>query len=200
MVRSFASSRNYASSRSIAEIPWEVRYEANELPTASSPAWTKTGSSATEEISPTSFLHVDSSSGGPLVYEITDSGFNSADGITAEARLKIIRGYPSPDWDTWAEFSVRDGSRYIPVYFATNAVTSGLEGANEVYSMDTTDDYHVYRLIVASTTYELYVDGVLRNFGSSIASGGAKVIQFRGDSNGLAGMETSWDYVYYSTA
>ena len=66
--------------------------------------------------------------------------------------------------------------------------------------MDTTDDYHVYRLIVASTTYELYVDGVLRNFGSSIASGGAKVIQFRGDSNGLAGMETSWDYVYYSTA
>lgn len=185
-------------STSLSGLGWDVLYEANELPDAATPAWTKTGG-VTAEISPAGFLHAVSGNG--LGYRIEDANISNSVGVTMEARLKVISGQVN-DWPDWVNASSLiwtniDGTKYISFWFYSDGVWAWPSENN--YLMDTTDDYHTYHFTVKNDVAKLYIDGVLRltetSFESLVQN---KNFSFDPDGNWVAGIETSWDYVYYS--
>ncbi len=180
---------------------WTVRYEANELPDVATPAWTKGGDADTIEISPAGFLHVNSGTEeNGLRYDIL-TPMSDAIGATIEARLKIVAGqtrdYP-PDMDnSFCEIALRMDNGYVDLEIYSDGIVLYVGG--QYYDMDTTDDYHVYRVTSKNGTINVYVDGILR-ITSTNAYG---VVGFEGpfliaEATGIHNMDNSWDYVYYS--
>ena len=167
-----------------------VKYEANELPTAATPAWTKEGAFTTEEINPAGILHIISD-------EVSDYGlyyrhglsFSNSVGATLEVRLKIVEA--DEEYDCF--FQLLDGTKKHEVVITNTSVT--LEGS-EPYNMDTTDDFHTYRVTGQGSTSKLYIDGVLRitQTSGNMATNG---VEFGNVTP--TGSELLWDYIYYRT-
>ena len=173
---------------------WATQYEANELPTAATPAWVKTGSATTEEISPAGFLHLVSKATDEITYFIEDVSLDNSVGVTLEARVKMVSGYTFADGSDAMSLVGRDGVRgwFLDIY--SDTIDTGFGQ----YSMDTTDDFHTYRVTVIGTTQKVYVDGVLVITATLVGGGsGDTKIFFKGGYFSGAVIESSWDYVYY---
>ena len=208
MARNTASARNVASARGAATrntASWSVQYEANELPDAATPAWTKTitgdGGLTTEEISPAGFLHQITAVNARTFYTLNDSLDNST-GSTMEARMKTIVGTSIDDPSTSPSLIMIDddtrGSGLI-IYSDAIDLNGGINGI--VYEMDTTDDYHTYRLTLEGNIPKAYVDGGLVITGGVLQTfnGGSQYIYFEGGGYSSNVCEFSWDSVCYLT-
>ena len=176
---------------------WLTRYEADQLPTAAIPVWTKVGgfTADTEEISPAGFLHLVSNDSGEATYSQNESGIDNAVGTTIELRVKMISGYTFADQINSMSLELRDGVRQVWLDIYSDAIAT----KGETYEMDTTDDYHIYRVTVKGTETKVYVDGVLRITDNTSWAGAQKYVLFTGGSWYEGSIESSWDYVYYRT-
>ena len=129
---------------------WTVKYEANELPDMATPVWDTYGSFDTAEIVDGK-LHLASSAYAD--YSVAPS---IPGDCTVEVKIKCVS----------AEAICFDvGNDDVSYYFVEVTPTQvNLGGGVEVdsYVMDTTDDYHIYRLLIESNIAKLYIDGVLR--------------------------------------
>ena len=84
--------------------------------------------------------------------------FDNATGATAEVKMKILEA-PAAGSDG-AMFSLIDGSREGKISFYDDRIY--IRDSNELkktYKMDTTDDFHIYRLAIIGRTLKVYVDG-----------------------------------------
>jgi len=157
-----------------------TKYKANELPTAATPVWTKSGATTTEEIVAGVF-HV---AGAAPVYNQDPS--NTGD-CTLELRMKVVSGEGS--------FDIANDDDYYYVECGTANVKLIGNTTNDSYVMDTTDDFHVYRLLIESHVGKLYIDGILRiTLDDGDGGWAAGYVSFY-----LSGGEGYFDYVYYRT-
>jgi len=160
---------------------WEVQYEANELPDAATPAWTKAGSPETEEIV-TGTLHVVDDGSTCYNQDPTNTG-----DCTLGLRMKVVSGEGS--------FDIANDDDYYYVECGTANVKLIGNTTDDSYVMDTTDDFHVYHLLIENHVAKLYIDDTLRitldDGGGGWASG---YVSF------YLGGESYFDYFYYTTA
>lgn len=85
--------------------------------------------------------------------------FDNTAGSAAEVRLRLLSG-PRRDADG-AVFSIADGRREARVSFFTDRILiSAGSDVKAVRWMDTTDDFHTYRIAMVEDTLKVYVDGV----------------------------------------
>jgi len=166
---------------------WNVRYEANELP-----VWTKSGSFTTEKISPAGYLHL--VSGESVGYYNIEPGFDASVGLTIETRLKII----SED-SVGLQIVVDDNTHFWRLKLSESYIQ--LEGVSEeegiTYHIDTTDDYHIYRITKLNEVIKVYVDDILRLTCTANAEGGEPSLIFGNTDSEI--QESYWDYLYYRT-
>ena len=75
---------------------------------------------------------------------------------------------------------------------------SYISEATQTYTMDTTDDYHVYEIVVKGTALKIYVDGTERITGTLDSANANKILTW-GDSITMAdaGGVAYWDYICY---
>ena len=71
------------------------------------------------------------------------------------------------------------------------------------YEMDTTDDFHVYRIVLKNNDIMVYVDGELRidgtdKFNPPVTPAGRNNVSFGAANSGSLG-EAYWDYVRFRT-
>ena len=183
---------------------WTEKYEANEIPTDATPAWILGGDITTEEISPTGYLHTVTTwpDSNPYYY-LADANINDTIGVTLEGRLKVVSAVAELNQSfslgldgsaNYVEMCIEEDNIYIPDW----CVSEGLQ----TYVMDTTDDYHVYRLTLEGTALKIYVDGILRLQGTAILASAGKIFYFNswgGMGEGWGTTEGYWDYVYSNT-
>ncbi|MBU2008481.1 MAG: hypothetical protein KJ624_01320 [Chloroflexi bacterium] len=84
--------------------------------------------------------------------------FDNAVGSTAEVRLKLLDG-PKTDSDG-AMLSISDGLREAKIAFFTDHINILDQSEFKRFSwMDTTDDFHTYRIAIIGDSLRVYVDG-----------------------------------------
>jgi hypothetical protein len=144
---------------------WTVQYDANELPADATPAWLLTGFDIAESVN-NGILTVDENGTANHHYGLTDIGLDFDIGITNEIKLKMTTGefeeafaneVASPDNQdyTYAEFNVYETKVVFPSWLCAS-------GEEASYEMDTTNDYHIYRMVAYQDNLKLYVDDILR--------------------------------------
>jgi hypothetical protein len=172
-------------------VDWDFQYEANQVPEDFTPPFVIDSAFDTSSVSG-GFLHLASSAYAG--YYILDSGISNSTGWTLEVRVKII----SADADSMV-IDVADSTYDTYLLFNEGSVSLPYQTGTPTYSMDTTDDYHDYRVTVLGTDVKLYVDGVLRIDATLTAtnSSPSQIWWY----NGLVGDPASdsyWDYFYYN--
>lgn len=177
-------------------VNWTVKYEANELPEEATPAWTGggLGPGEGEEISPAGYLHLETEEGSKF-YQLDVSDFDASVGLTVETRLKIIS---SAGDDIQIRIDDLTNSIILKIHESGVQLTQVTDEEEATYAMDTTDDYHIYRITKINQTVKVYVDGVLRLTGTANVEGEEGFVSF-GAFGPSEGQESSWDYFYYRT-
>lgn len=159
---------------------WTGEYEANELPTVADPVWTiHAGDPSISSISD-GFLTI-TGEDAVCIYKRLNVLGDNATGNIIEARVKsaITVG------DTLRYLQIADNAKAAELLIYADRISC----YGDIYSMDTTDDYHIYRITLKSTSAKVYVDGVLR-ISKTATNANVDQILF-GYSAG------SWDYVRY---
>jgi len=109
-------------------------------------------------------------SGGVLVVKTDGSNighfgrgedrFDNGAGLTAELRMRLLDA--SPDGFQGAALSVQDGTREAKLSFYNDRIAvRDQNDERAIYTMDTRDDFHIYRLAMRQDRLHVYVDGQL---------------------------------------
>lgn len=186
------TSRRRRDARSVS---WTVRYEADALPTASTPVWV--GEDAGVSVAG-GILHYTRTQGqGGGSYNLADGNINGL--FTVEWKTKIVT---APDIYNHV-ISMYSGAYYFEVDVEEDRVLIDGDYISEVtqeYLMDTTDDYHTYRLTANGTAVNLYIDGVLKLTGTlNLVDTTSGTIYFGSWVVGASGTDWYLDYLYYRT-
>lgn len=141
---------------------WDCKYNANELPESASPSWTKdenvAGGRNIKEIA-SGKLRLVSPSGSRISYSRDESSLSNATGTTIEASIKFIKAADAAH----ISLIIRDGAYSAVLEFYEYKIrVPGGSGINDYY-MNTSDDYHTYRMTSkssgdSSTDVKVYVD------------------------------------------
>jgi len=139
---------------------WTAIYNAAVFPESASPAWSlELGLNAVidvKEIIDNRYLHFKFHTTevfSSYCYYIRSNIFQSnTNGNTVEIKTKIVSG------GAYLCLYFADGTREVYVRFYNDYIRAGY--AN--YYMDTTDDYHIYRITQKGTEVKVYVDNILR--------------------------------------
>lgn len=113
-------------------------------------------------------------------------------GFTIEAKLKVIDG-GGFNLGGIAFVGASESSE-VSMIFSKEGFS--IYRTNHIFLMDTTDDFHTYRIIVKEKTFSVYVDGEKKIEGSTI-SRDRNQIHFGDGSRGLAG-HSEWDCVAFT--
>ncbi len=179
---------------------WGVQYEANELPTAATPAWNEANDGTFARSVSDGILHITSTSGYVYWY-LYGLNIPLATGFTCEARIKVVTatgGYSVIPFDIYEEIGGGAGGGWVEL--KTDRVKLDTQGGESgEYLMDTTDDYHVYRLTYINNVLTLYVDGIQRIQLTDSATVGTFIDNIFWGNEGASTMDAYWDYVYYRT-
>lgn len=123
--------------------------------------------------------------------------FVSTTGYTIEARKRVmaIEGGTNATFSTAIDF--RDDVRDEMLDFWTDKIRLHYSGAS--YNMDTTNDFHTYRITVSGIDIKVYVDGTLAITATMSLAAAGGYVQF-GDMHGSYGYNSNviWDYVNYN--
>jgi len=167
---------------------WTKKAEMENFP--EDEGWDYEQSGSTSHSKDDGVLYINNSSdGGYLYYKKTFP--SEVTSVTLEGRIKVSQG-------------TQDGSN-IRLYIVTsnganriNIYGTGIKTAlGTFHSMNTYDDYHVYRIVTRKNTFRVYVDGILK-IAEGLTTGTGNEVQFGCASANQAG-ESWWDYVKYST-
>jgi hypothetical protein len=136
----------------IIEFPAIIVYPANTLPESAKAPWELWGDAATYEIDPYGTWHVESSSSKSGYIRRLEPTFDNTAGTTLEWEMQV-----RTDSAYGIELWIYDGTQAEVFIFYDDRVWAW--NANEIHYMDTTDDFHTYRMTQKGTTVKLYVDG-----------------------------------------
>lgn len=169
-------------------IPANITYTADALPTASTPVWTKTGTSTIESVS-AGILRVQETS-GTTSYTITDTNLNNVNGTTLVASIKIVEGTSTSDYiHLWID----DGTKKINCFLYKDRAIA--EGITYYFPSNYNLSYHTYHLILKGAVGWLYIDGIPRGkTGVSVSTAAGIGFEFRQVANVAEGYI---DYVKY---
>jgi hypothetical protein len=176
-------------------ITWDREYTADLEP--DSVGWTLTENAVGD---------LASASGGILYLDTTPEnafwsysynwGVSNLIGATFEARVRIISGNDEPI--IW----LRDGSFYEGIQFFSDRIRMFHDTFN-IYYMDTTDGFHIYRFTIKGNDYMVYVDGnlVINGTGQHDMASGSNVCHF-GDFSDTSNYEgnSEWDFVRFNVS
>lgn len=180
-----------------APIPWDEDYDCTVEPDAAVPAWTLLGNDFCTAAA--GIITIDTITPGgnsACYYKQVAPGLDNATGWAVEFRMKVVESATSL---TNLALEVRDGTYQEIIAFSATEIKLYIGGG--VFAMDTTDDYHVYRISGKGEDVEVRVDGVLRIKKKLWFPRADKWIQF-GDSNIVAGFNSNskWDYIKWYLA
>lgn len=173
-------------------IPWDVDYDCSVEPDAAAPAWDLLGNDFA--ISDGDILTIDTITPGganACAYELGVVGLDNSVGWIVEVRLKVVT---SASADERLMVNVSDG-KYVEVLTFSDSLIKFLYGAGE-HVMDTTSDYHIYRIVGKGASIKVFVDNVLRIDGHLSQGTAFKKVRF-GDIGTVVGenSESLWDYI-----
>lgn len=120
---------------------------------------------------------------------------NNARGYTIEAQVKNINSAAAGGQVIyWADNIKREYLNFFAAY-----VKFGYGGLT--YPLDTTDDFHKYRITAVGTDLKLYIDNVLRISASLSATntGALDSMLYFGDYYATYGGRCQWGYIKYNT-
>lgn len=131
-------------------------------------------------------------------YHIANPGLISAMGYTIEAKIKVI----DTEGASMQSACIRLYESTVQLnYLFLNKTSVKITGTAISYNMDTTDVFHVYRIVVLGTVIQLYVDGDLKITDTCATTATAVSDILFGDLSATNGVNanTQWDYVKYYT-
>lgn len=190
------------------DVRWLVGYEGNTVPTG--PQWMRRGGDAIEpEVVDGALRLADSTTTEMCCYRASvDVPADHEIVVEARVRVKAVSGYRRGGkgrgvprlyrpWSTGVPVGIlvcdgrsREGLVLCPGYIATFL--------DRFHLMDTTDVFHVYRLVICGKDMSVYVDGELRIRGNDAfwrpAGRQTAFVQFGSNSVPYTG-EADWDYV-----
>ena len=187
-------------------VDWTVIYTADTMPEVANPPW-----EASEPYDRT--IAYTSVQGGIATVDTLSSDANVDEGwlipwkasATAgqviEVRLKVYKGSEGAG----QMMSLQDGTYKVSIIFMPNYISMGTADGTLKHSMDTTDDFHTYRIIHYGKEVKVYVDGKAE----SVLSGEAAYVPliwkhlnriFWGDGTSSNDGRSDWDYIKFSPA
>jgi len=178
-------------------VPWDVDYDCSVEPPVAAPPWTLEGTD--ECTSDGSTITIDTDTPGGVRrcdYFKENLAFDNTVGWIVEVRMKVFVAALA---DNRLMIKVGDGTKEETLMFAVDKIK--LDKAGDEYVMDTTDDYHVYRLAGKGNILKVYVDGILRIYTTLSDPAIFKRVYF-GDNSLAAGFnsKSQWDYIRYYDA
>ncbi len=128
------------------------------------------------------------------------AGLDNSIGTTMEARIKVVSGgmtYGYADNSPYgAMIDIRDGKKIAGLAMNKDTLRIG----SKYYYMDTTDNFHVYRLTLQGNVIRIYVDGKLAIEEVAQDYTAAKGVLFAVATSSWTGYgESLWDHVKYTT-
>lgn len=191
-----ASSNRQAATGRTAVGDWGLRYEADALPQDSTPTWTRVRSGTPTEEILDGKLHLSMTAAELIYYNLTDAALSDT-GFILETRVKVVSS--SNFEDCVVAIELGSGTKFGELIFYEDRITIW-DGQNTLstYTMDTTDDYHVYRVTISNDVMTVYVDSIRKMQSTLVGDTSSGTILFFGSFN-TGTIEHYWDYVYYST-
>lgn len=194
LVTGYMQGNNVVGNIGPRELDWSRRYEANETPNNADPAWDGSPTATLSIVD--GILHVESEIGEGAYFTQPITTFAGAN-YALETRGKLTTGSAYADGDYNQGISIYLDNTGADLIIYTDAILIA-SGANESspYYMDTTDTYHVYRLVINNGIAYAFVDGVLQATLNTVPFLGSETIDFYPTGTSVATV-TDWDYVYY---
>jgi hypothetical protein len=171
---------------------WNVEYNGNDLPAASTPSWTKNGTQS--ESVDSGILDInDSSASDSVYYTRAESNISPTTAVTVEAQLKVV----SASGDSSPSISIFNGAKIGIIQFKTDKVEF-LYDPSKYFNIDMTQ-YHLVRLVQLNDNLKVYVDGGASAVIDATLTNdtSAKEIHF-GEEGASGEGESQWDFVRYS--
>ena len=178
---------------------WDLQYVCTVEPDADTPVWTLGGTdyaSCTDGI-----LTIDTSASVARTcyyYRTPDVDFSSGFLVQFKAQMISDEGtYPFGIW-------IRDGSQNLAsyLYFLTDSIyqlNPATSTLTKICDFDSTDDYHVYKIVIVGTTGTLYIDDTYKGEWAVTPLGYCTdLIQF-GNENNASSIKIYLDYLYYTS-
>jgi len=130
---------------------------------------------------------------------LIDPAFDSTIGYSIELKMQLVSVESTGFVYIWFQNVGGAKGDYFEIK-TSNIQFEYASAGTATYSMDTTDTFHIYRIVVLGTNAKVYVDGVLR-LNSTLTSGGNPNNLVVGDENGggTANINTQWNYIKYYT-
>ncbi len=146
------------------------------------------------QITPDDTFHMITTSSGECIYHPIVWNPDPSVGFTVEAKVKVnsyVGNTGLGGIGLWA--GTPSGEAIL--LFTTNSIKE--VGSGKSYSMNTTDDFHTYRVTVLGNFYTIYVDGVQKISGT--ASNFNRTLMSFGDGSHSAGGNSQWSCIAYTT-
>ena len=185
---------------SLPNLGWDVLYEANQIPESATPAWTQVNLNPDTETAAGGIFTMAETLpviNGPY-YTSSDANISNTTGFTIQARLKVITTTNSTGLDCILGVELGAGQPWGYLYFTqTNIQINEGVVTPATYTMDTTDDFHIYHFTVKNSVCRAYVDGIYRITATlNNIAGSGTLAEFGTFASGA--YEHQWDYVYFS--
>jgi hypothetical protein len=183
------------------KVGWECTYDGKQAPMASLPSWRESIGENTEAVVEAEGLRIVDEGTGKGNLHCYNYGWRAMpqSGAVVEGRVKLINNTSRSGAYLFASDGVHETS--ITLYPDRIAVMDA-EDSEIVYSMTTTDDFHVYRLAIRAEDCLVWVDGELVIDGTGKftreAYGGRNRVSF-GSCSSAAESEAVYDYVRFRT-
>ncbi|MBA7574841.1 hypothetical protein ES708_16656 [subsurface metagenome] len=175
-----------------AAVVWDETYDCTVEPDAAVPAWTLLGNDFCTAAAGIITIDTVTPGGNSLcAYRLDIAGFDNAVGWMVEFKMKVnsAQGIGEGLW-----FWINDGTSGKLFYLSETRIQ--VDGVGGGFDMDTTDDFHVYRITGKGGVVSVFVDGILRITGTLSAVVAQKRISF-GDFDVANGWnsDTEWEYI-----
>lgn len=166
---------------------WDNIYDGNVLPGADTPVWTVTSNGTFTQTSDGDKLTITVGSTGTdvITYNIDPGSMSNATGTTFEINAKVVSG--------GMIMQIFDGTKFSYIRIESSYIYDG----TTYYYMDTTDDYHTYRLTLKTTVFNVYVDNVIRISGGKTAATANDYFLFGIDAGSSRPSNILVDYAAY---
>ena len=175
------------------EEEWDIIFSGDQLPAAPWHGERPRDSTTAQAKDGALFIADRGTESGDYMYYYYPWGVDPADETVVEARAKVVSG--------WNNVIVCNGTAGERVSLYPDRVQMYRSGIR--YEMDTTDDFHVYRIVLKNNDIMVYVDGELRidgtdKFNPPVTPAGRNNVSFGAANSGSLG-EAYWDYVRFRT-
>lgn len=175
---------------------WEYEYNANVEPEIY--GWELKENAAADLANASGgILYLNTSSENAYWWYNYNWNASNSIGVTLEANFKVEDIGPNSDLFLF----VRDGTRFDGINIFENRIQC-LNDPSLFYYIDTTDQFHIYRITAKNDDIMVYVDGLLCINGTNryTSSTSGNIAQF-GETSDSAGYYSNshWDYVKFNT-